>query len=73
MNKYFEDMLDTFATEGWKVLIEDLIDQKNSINSLEYITSEKDLYYKRGQISILNSLIGFELLVREQMEQTEND
>ena len=56
LEKYYTDRFDMMSTEGWKDLIEDIDKIIASINNISTIDTEKDLQFKKGELSILNWL-----------------
>jgi ethanolamine utilization cobalamin adenosyltransferase len=44
------------STEGWKDLIEDIDKIIATLNNISVIDSEKDLQFKKGELSILSWL-----------------
>lgn len=44
------------ATPGWIDLIEDIDNMINSLNNISVIPDEKDLQFKKGELSILTWL-----------------
>ena len=44
------------ATPGWNDLIEDIDNMINSLNNISVISDEKDLQFKKGELSILTWL-----------------
>jgi len=60
VQKQYEDYFDLFSRPGWKLLMEDIQEMINGIDSLDYIVSHDDLIDKRGQLKVLRRLQGFE-------------
>lgn len=56
LEKYYTDRFDMMSTEGWKDLIEDIDKIIASINNISTIDTEKDLQFKKGELSILTWL-----------------
>ncbi len=56
LEKYYTDRFDMMSTEGWKDLIEDIDKIIASINNISTIDTEKDLQFKKGELSILSWL-----------------
>jgi len=66
---YYRNASDMFATEGWKTLMFDLANNANNINSVEYTKDGEDLHFRKGQLSVLGSIITLENQLREAEEQ----
>ena len=45
------------ATQGWADLLEDLQKLKDSLNNLSLVTDTQDLYFRKGQIDILDLIL----------------
>lgn len=56
LEKYYTDRFDMMSTEGWKDLMEDVDKIIASLNNISTIDSEKDLQFKKGELSILTWL-----------------
>ena len=65
LEKYYEDMLTMFRTEGWKTLTEDLQTNALGINSVEATKDDKDLFFRKGQLYVIASLLNLEEQVRD--------
>ena len=66
---YYRNASDMFMTEGWKQLISDLTANANNINSVEYTKDGEDLHFRKGQLSVLGSILTLENQLREAEEQ----
>jgi len=66
---YYRNASDMFITEGWKQLISDLTANANNINSVEYTKDKEDLHFRKGQLSVLASIITLETQLRAAEEQ----
>jgi hypothetical protein len=56
LQKYYEDRFSMMATQGWKDLLEDIDNMANALNNISVVQDEKDLMYKKGELSILTWL-----------------
>ena len=70
---YYRNASDMFATEGWKTLMSDLTNNANNINSVEYTKDGEDLHFRKGQLSVLASIITLETQLRAAEEQALSD
>jgi len=64
LEKYYEDMLSMFRTPGWKTMTEDLHTNAEGINSVEATKTEQDLYFRKGQLYVIASMLNLEEQVR---------
>lgn len=70
VNRSFEEM---FRTEGWKNLLEDLRNNGFQINNLDACKDLKDLHFRKGQLSIITSLLNLEEGIKTAKEQAEQE
>ena len=56
LQKYYEERFNTMGTPGWTDLMEDVDKIIASLNNISTIDSEKDLQFKKGELSILTWL-----------------
>lgn len=54
LQKYYEDRFTMMSYQGWKDLIEDVDLMISSLNNISAVADEKDLHFKKGELSILN-------------------
>jgi hypothetical protein len=68
----YETLKDMFLTDGWKLFISYLEQDAAVLSNCRYLKDEKELYYTRGKLAILDDLINFESkLDAAQEEQVE--
>lgn len=67
---YFRQMNDLFRNEGWKVLIEDLKLNVPLINSVENTKDDNDLYFRKGQLNILGTILNLEETTKRGQEES---
>ena len=70
--QFYRDRVDLLETEGWADLIEELKVMSESVKRLESIDNEKDLWFARGQLSILRQMIVLEDATKAAMTELEN-
>jgi hypothetical protein len=76
--KYFRDLNDMFRSEGWKILTEDMKASLATVNSVEFAKDEQDLFFRKGQLAVMNNILNLETQVAaaqeiaEQEDQDEN-
>ena len=56
LQAYYEDRFAMMATKGWKDLQEDLDKMIKVLHNVSIIQDEKDLWFKKGELSILTWL-----------------
>ena len=72
---YFREMSELFRMEGWQNLIKDLTLNLPLINSIESAKDEKDLYFRKGQLNIIGTILNLEETTRigqEESQRTED-
>ena len=65
LEKYYENRFSMLITPGWKELIEDVTAMRDATDRLGGIKTEQDLHYKRGELSIINWLLGLESMTND--------
>ncbi len=58
LQKFYEEAFSMMATVGWKDLMEDLNKVKTNYNDLSTVADTQELYFRKGQLDILNWLLG---------------
>ena len=69
-NDFFNDRLKLFEQEGWSDLVGELETLSMNLNDVRSIESEKDLYFVKGQLSMIQMIINLEDSTREVMENS---
>ena len=59
-NDFFNDRLRLFEQEGWNDLVGELETLSMNLNNVQSIQNENDLYFVKGQLSILQMIINLE-------------
>lgn len=74
LETYYNNYFDLFNTEGYKQLIQELQNNVLAINNVDAIKDEADMYFRKGQINVLASLINFETTIDNTYKEiTEDD
>lgn len=55
--KYYENAFSMMSTQGWIDLIEDFTNLKKNINDLSTVSEPNDLYFRKGQLDILDLIL----------------
>ena len=69
--KYFRDLNDLFRSEGWKILLGDIQASADTVNSIEGTRDEQDLFFRKGQLAVMNNILNLETQVLAAQEQAE--
>jgi len=67
--QFLEARLNLCSMDEWRELVDELDSLAESIDSVASIDNEKDLFYIRGQLSVLSMLINMEETTRMALEQ----
>ena len=67
-NDFFKDRLNLFEQEGWNDLVGELETLSMNLNDVQSIQNENDLYFVKGQLSILQMIINLEDATKEVMD-----
>ena len=73
LEKYYNNFFEMFRTEGWKQLLEEVENNVEQTNNLEITKDEQDLYFRKGQLVVMNNIINLETQVAHAREQAELD
>jgi hypothetical protein len=65
--KYYENYMDLFVTDGWKQFINEAKELVDSYK-IEEIKNEQDLFFVKGQINTLMNVINFETGIRNALD-----
>ena len=69
LEKYYTDRFEMMSKEGWKDLMEDVDIIIVSLNNISTIDSEKDLQFKKGELSILTWLVNLKEISERAYEE----
>ena len=58
--QFYNDRINLVESDGWIALIEELKTLSDSVKRIDSIDNEKDLWFARGQLSILRQMIVLE-------------
>lgn len=69
LQKYYEETFSTLSTKGWEYLIEDFEEIKASLNDLSTVTDTQSLYFRKGQLDILELVLGRKAVCEKVFEE----
>ena len=58
LQKFYEEAFSMMSTLGWKDLMEDIQKVKTNYNDLSTVADTQELHFRKGQLDILNWLLG---------------
>ena len=73
LQKYYEEQFNMMSTEGWKDLLEDFNKLKTSINDVTLTTDTHDLFYRKGQLDILDLVLNRHTTCEKVFEELQNE
>lgn len=57
LQEYYENAFDMMASKGWRDLLEDFNKLKANINDVTLTTDTQDLFFRKGQLDILDLIL----------------
>jgi hypothetical protein len=73
LQDYYENRFSMFGSTGWKQLIEDLEAMQKSTDTLKSASTVDQLWFKKGELSIIEWLLSLEKTSKEVFEQLEQE
>jgi len=73
LQRYYEETFNTMSTEGWKYLLEDLEEIKVSLNNLSTVNDTQTLFYRQGQLDIIELILGRKATCEKVFEELEDE
>jgi len=67
--QFYHNRLNLIEQDGWRELVQELKTLEDLTNNLDSVESEKDLWFARGQLSILRQVIGLEATTKQAAEE----
>ena len=67
--EFYRARTDLVEQDGWRDLIEELKNLEEIYNKLDSIESEKDLWFAKGQLSILRQILSLEDTTKRAVEE----
>mgnify|MGYP003110615913 CR=1 FL=1 len=69
LEEYYNNYFELFSSEGWKQLISEFSNNYVNINSVEFTTDTNDLYYRKGQLAIVSTILNLQNQINTTYEQ----
>jgi hypothetical protein len=67
--QFYRARQDLIEQDGWRDLVEELKNLKEIYNKLDSIESDRDLWFAKGQVSILRQIIALEEATKQAVEE----
>lgn len=73
LTKYYDSLVDMFASDGWKEFMSDNSASLSSLVDNAYMDcrKSKDWHKRRGEIEQLSRIVNYEDFIRQSLEQLE--
>ena len=73
LQTYYEETFSTMATQGWTFLMEDLEKLKQQIENIRTVEDAQQLYYRQGQLDILDLMFNRKKTCEEVYDQLQGE
>ena len=73
LSHYYEETFSMMATQGWQLLMEDLEKLKQQVQNIRTVEDAQQLYYRQGQLDILDLMLNRKQTCEEVYEQLQGD
>jgi hypothetical protein len=73
LQEYYEERFSMCSSKGWKQLIEDVKEMKESTDTLKGADTIESLFFKKGEVSIMDWLLSLEDSSREVYDQLQEE
>ena len=73
LQKYYETLLDLFASTGWKQYVEDITDNQEMLQDITTIADEKQFWHRRGQLEAVTRILQYESSIKNSYEDFTED
>jgi hypothetical protein len=67
--QFYRARQDLIEQDGWRDLVEELKNLEEIYNKLDSIESDRDLWFAKGQVSILRQIIALEEATKQAVEE----
>ena len=67
--QFYHNRISLFEQDGWRELVQELKTLEDLTNNLDSVESEKDLWFARGQLSVLRQVIRLEETTKAAAEE----
>lgn len=73
ITEYYESLLEIFAKPGWKHFEEDLQKNLEGLNTLNNISDSDTFWHRKGEVYVLQTLLGYRDAISAAYEEMQND
>jgi len=73
LETYYDNYNRLFKSDGFKQLIEALLNETQQIANVQAIQDEKDLFYRKGQLAAYATILNLESTIEAMRDQAEEN
>lgn len=73
LQRYYESRLSMMGSEGWKDLMADIQQMKAATNVLSIVKTNDDLWFRKGELSMMDWMLGLQDMSSKAFEQLKED
>ena len=73
LQRFYDQAFEMMSTKGWADLMEDIDRVKNSYDKVSAVTETHPLDFRRGQLDILNWMLGLRAAYERAYEELEQE
>lgn len=73
LQEYYEERFSMCSSKGWRQLIEDVKEMKEATDTLKGADTIESLFFKKGEVSIMDWLLSLEDSSREVYDQLQEE
>lgn len=71
--KWYEDQFELFSSQGYKSFVKQVKEIADNLDTLRNTSTESTLQFKKGQLDILDWIIGWEAAVESTYKDLNNE
>ena len=60
LQEYYENLLELFASPGWKQFLEDIGDNLEMLGNITTITDGNQFWFRKGQVEAIQRILSYE-------------
>lgn len=65
LDEYYSNYFELFRTKGWTQLVQEFKTNVDLVNSVETTKDSNDLYFRKGQLSVLATILNLEEYINQ--------
>lgn len=73
IRKYYGDMFEMFASNGWRYLIDKIAEMMESTSNIDGVKTIDELRFKQGELSMMRYIFTLESVTRDDFERLNNE